>query len=351
MSKGRRNRAQHHHGRLLRTPGDVDAAGGMLVPEMPCRACYISDPVLGGGRPAKLSPAGALVADDSGTVEPLPVVLFEPTFVLRMEDQRTGTVQEAKLESIVAHGFHRLQARGGWVLRPALGWEVRRVPDGLALRDAAGNVWARGQITLDPAWVSAATSHRDIGVLFGPKLGVRVPPGMNPAAYTTARRAAEFRQGRAECLAAAALVAWHGEPARETLEWVAFLPGSFGLPLAGVFAPLPEFTRHGGPEAFGLHRVSPHMPEIPADPVRTLTVRVTRTDIDLMDPGEGGTFGQVGGVHYPEGVQAAWRQAALGQGHVLVITGPRLPGYTNARAGDDGDPGEIWAAIVPVHTR
>lgn len=82
------------------------------------------------------------------------------------------------------------------------------------LRDGGGVIWANSQITLDSAWVSAATSYQYVVVFYGPKLGVRVPPGTNPAAYTTARRSAEFREGCREGLVSAATVTWHGEPPR-----------------------------------------------------------------------------------------------------------------------------------------
>ena len=359
MGKARRNRARRQASRgpggdrLISSMEDIDAAGEEFAVEMPCRITYLSDPALGGMRAAEgIAPDGSLTVDDSGTAEPLPVVLFEPARALMMQNTQTGLVQEARVEGVIAAGFHRVPGHSVpvWAFKPAPGWEVRRVPDGLVLRDGTGDVWARSQLTLDPAWVSAATSSRQVGVFYGPQLGVRVPPGMNPAAYTTAKRAAEFGKARGQGLVTAATVTWHGEAAAETLEWVIFQPGSFGQPFAGVFAPIANFTRHGGPEMFGLAQLRDQDMGISADPIRTLAARVSRTDVDLIDPAEDAVNGQVGGVHYSEGIHAAWRRAAARDGKVLLLTGSRLPGQPGAGPRQpDGDPGELWAALIPVH--
>lgn len=357
MGKARRNRARRQASRgpgsdrLISSMADIEAAGEEFMTEMPCRITDLADPVLGGMRMAAgIRPDGSLAVDDSGTAEPLPVVLFEPPRALLMHNEQTGLVQETRVEGVIAAGFHRVPIDPVWALAPAPGWEVRRVPDGLVLRDGTGDVWASSQVTLDPAWVSAATSSREVGVFYGPQLGVRVPPGTNPAAYTTAKRAAEFRRARGQGLVTAATVTWRGEPAAETLEWVIFQPGSFGQPFAGVFAPIANFTRHGGPEMFGLAQLRDQGMGISADPIRTLAARVSRTDIDLIDPAEDAIDGQVGGVHYAEGIHAAWRQAAARDGKVLLLTGSRLPGQPGAGPRQpDGDPGELWAALIPVH--
>jgi hypothetical protein len=223
------------------------------------------------------------------------------------------------------------------------------MPGELILRDATGEIWAAGKVTPDPAWVSAAASYRQVVAFYGPRLGVRTPPGMNAASYTTAKRAAEFRQARGQGLVTAATVTWCGEATDETMDWMTFLPGSFGQSLPGVFAPVMNFTRHGGPEAFGLVRLRDHGLALPADPIKTLMVRVSRTDIDLTDPAETRAFDWIGGVHYGEGIQAAWRQAALREKKLLLLTGRSLPSQPSP------DPrrsleilGELWAAVVPV---
>jgi hypothetical protein len=356
MGKARRNRARRQmprgpgHTRLISGIADIEAAGEEFVAEMPCRITDLTDPVLGGMRQAVLGPGGSLVVDDSGTAEPLPVVLFEPARALMMLNEQSGLVQEARIEGVIAAGFHRVPGAGVWVMKPAPGWEVRRVPDGLVLRDSTGDIWAASQVTLEPAWVSAAASHQHVGVFFGPQLGVRIPPGMPPAAYTTAKRAAEFRRAREQGLVTAATVSWRGEPAEETLDWVIFMPGSFGQPFAGVYAPIAEFARHGGPEMFGLARLRDQDMSVPAEPSRTLAVRVSRTDIDIVDPTENPVNGQVGGVHYSEGIQAAWRRAALSQGMVLLLTGSRLPSGPGADTRQAlEDLGDLWAAMIPVH--
>ena len=120
------------------------------------------------------------------------------------------------------------------------------------------------------------------------------------------------------------------------------------MPFPGVFAPQAEFARHGGPAAFGLARLNDHGTAIPAEPSRTLLVKVSHTDVDIIDPGEIRPHDLIGGVHYSEGV-GPWRQAALSTGMAVLLTGPTLPGF--------GDTGPVslrtayaglWGAIVPV---
>ena len=67
------------------------------------------------------------------------------------------------------------------------------------------------------------------------------------------------------------------------------------------------------------------------------------------DPAETAAFADIGGVHYSEGIDAAWRQAVLSRGKLLLLTGRSLPGQPGP------DPrrslealGELWAAVVPV---
>jgi len=359
MGKARRIKAQRRRsrypqlrkgGRPLNTIEDIEAAGEVFGTDMPGRVTYLTDPALGGGQPAAgIGPDGNPIPDTSGTTEPTPVVLFEPTQIMMIENTDTGMLREGKTEGIVANGFHRMPGGMVWIVKPAPGWEVRRLPGELILCDGTGEVWASSKVTPDPAWVSAAASYRDIIVFYGPKLGVRTPPGMNPASYTTAKRAAEFRQGRREGLVTAATVKWRGEATDETLEWVTFLPGSFCQPLPGMFAPITNFTRNGGPEAFGLSRLRDHGLSVSADPIKTLIARVSRTDIDLTDPAEAPAFDFIGGVHYNEGVSGDWRKAAFSQGRVLLLTGHSLP------TGPGRDPdhslealGELWGAVISV---
>jgi len=335
--------------RLIRNARDLYAAGDILDTRMPCRATYLTDPVLGGMQPAAVDRQGRLAADRSGTVEPVPAVLFEPVQTVLMQNTVSGVMQEARVEAAIAAGFGRVTASPVLAIRPAAGWEVRRVPGGLVLRDATGDVWASGQIILDPAWVSAAVSYRHVAVFLAPKLGVRTPPGMTQAAYTTQRRAAEFRRGRAEGIVAGATVAWRGEPAEETLEWLTFLPGSLGQPFAGVFAPTSVFTAHGGAELFGLSLLGDNDLCMPATVLPTLAARVSRTDVDIIDAGAAEADRHIGGVHYGEGVAAAWRKAARRHGVILLLTGPRMPGTPAAsRASNDENLASLWAGLISV---
>ncbi len=336
--------------RPLNSVEDVEAAEEVWTPDMPGRVTYLDDQVLGGGQSAAgVGPGGQLIPDDSGTTDPIPVVMFEPAQIVMMRNTVTGLLQETKTEAIVAQGFHRLSGGLVWTVKPAPGWEVRRLPGELVLRDSTGDIWARSKITPDPAWVSAAASYRDVVVFYGPKLGVRTPPGMNPARYSAAQRAAEFRQGRQDGLVTAATVTWQGEADGETLDWSTFLPGSLGQPLPVIFAPVANFTRHGGPDAFGLCRLGDHNLSVSAEAIKTVVARVSRTDIDLIDPAEAPPLNWLGGVHYSKGVHIDWRKAAASYGHVLLVTGRSLPLQPPADAlAARKILEDLWGAIVPV---
>jgi hypothetical protein len=319
-------------------------AGGLLEAGMPGRVTYLTDPVLGSMQMAAGVHGGKLIAGDPGTVEPLPVMMFEPGRAVLLENTAAGVVQEGRVEAIVAAGFGRVPPGAVWAVESAPGWQLQRVPGELVLRDTNGDTWASSPVTPDPRWVSAAASYGHVMVLYGPQLGVRRPPSTSPDRYTTGARAAEFRQAREYGLVTAAIVRWQGEPTGETLGWVAFLPGSFAQPLPGIFAPVSVFARHGGPAAFGLSPVQGDAS--PVSQAGMLTARVTRTDIDLMDPADP-ELGWIGGVSYPEGIQGTWRRAARRHQQALLLTGPTCPGMPadhRARTAQE----ELWAGMIAL---
>jgi hypothetical protein len=322
-------------------------ADGLLEAGMPGRVTYLTDPVLGSMQMAAGVHGGKLIAGDSATTEPLPVMMFEPGRAVILENTAAGVAQEGRVEAIVAAGFGRVPPGPVWAVESAPGWQLQRRPGELVLRDTNGDTWASSPVTPDPRWVSAAASYGHVMVLYGPQLGVRCPDGASPDRYTTGARAAEFRQAREYGLVTAAIVRWQGEPTGETLGWVAFLPGSFGQPLPGIFAPVSVFARHGGPAAFGLSPV--HGAASPVGPAGMLTARVTHTDIDLMDPADP-ELGWIAGVNYPEGIGGAWRRAARRHQEALLLTGPVCPGMPAAarqhRAGTAPD--ELWAGVVAL---
>ncbi|MGH3974925.1 MAG: hypothetical protein ACRDS9_16595, partial [Pseudonocardiaceae bacterium] len=180
---------------------------------MPCRLTYLHDSVFGRGAVpvAGIEEDGTLIPDLSGTVDPIPVVMFEPPAVVAIGDHRTGTAHEVRTEALIAAGFHRIPAGPFWAGLPAEGWGVYRTTNGLVLRDPDGAVYAEGATVFDPAWVSTATSLGSVLVLHGPRLGIRTPPGRTKASYTVEARAKEIKQGRREGLLAGATVTWHPE--------------------------------------------------------------------------------------------------------------------------------------------
>lgn len=293
---------------------------------MPCKLTYLHDPVFGRGAVpvVGIEEDGTLIPDRSGTVDPIPVVMFEPPAVVMIGDPRTGTAHEARTEAIIAAGFHRIPPGPFWAGLPAEGWGVYRTTDGIVLRDPDGAVYAEGTTLLDPAWVSTATSLGSVLVLHGPHLGVRTPPGRTEASYTVNVRAKEIKQGRREGLLAGATVTWHREPLDETLKWVLFRPGMYFQPLPIAYLPTWEFNPHGGPEAFGFAPFR-SFAEIPQ--AQGMVAHITDTDVDLYRPDVDRDLSFITGYHAVDGTTddryIAWKQATLNTGQLLLITGRR----------------------------
>lgn len=349
MGKGARNRQRRHQSAgqpstTGRDPADwlqwlpegplrgddprTQALLGRMATEhhMPCTLTYLDDPIFGRGvvPVAGIEEDGTLIPDRSGTVDPVPVVLFEPPAVVVVRDSRTGTAHEVRTEVLIMAGFHRIPAGPVWAGMPAEGWGVYRTSDGIVLRDPDGAIYAEGTPVLDPAWVSTATSLGSVLVLHGPRLGIRTPPGRTEASYTVEDRAEEIKQGRREGLLAGATVRWHPEPLDETLNWVLFQPGMYCQPLPIAYIPIWEFNRHGGPEAFGFAPFR-SFAEIPQ--AQGMVAHITDTDVDLYRPGGDRGLSFICGYHAVEGIAdgryAAWKQAAFDTRQLLLITGRR----------------------------
>jgi hypothetical protein len=293
---------------------------------MPCKLTYLDDPVFGRGRVpvAGITAEGILIPDRSGTVDPLPVVMFEPSRCVISQDSRTGTAHDLLTEAIIAAGFHRIPAGPLWTGRPAQGWGLYRTTEGLALRDADGAVYAEATTALDPAWVSTATSWGSVLVLHGPCLGIRTPPGRTQASYTVEDRAQEIQRGRRNGLLAGATVTWHPEPLDETLNWVLFPPGMYSQPLPIAYIPLWEFNRHGGPQTFGF---APFRSFADIPHAHGMLAHITDTDVDLYRPDLDPDLSFICGYHAVEattdGRYAAWKRAVLTSRQLLLITGRR----------------------------
>lgn len=112
MGKGQRIRAQRRsrplRPRLINSPDELEASGIDCMPDMPCRLTFLDDEVLGGMQQVTgVQPDGMLERDRTGTVEPLPVVLFEPPQAVMLTNRVTGLSQEARVEGVIAGGSIR----------------------------------------------------------------------------------------------------------------------------------------------------------------------------------------------------------------------------------------------------
>ena len=269
-----------------------------------------------------------------------------------MQDTQTGTVHEACTEAMVSAGFHRLSGPV-WPIGPAEGWSVGRAGDMVKLRDPDGDVMAESNLTLDPAWVSAAVSYGYVLVLQGSPLGVRVPPGKTEQTYTVADRAMEVQQARNNGLLIGAMGKWAGT-FTETFNWVLFPPGAFGLRVPMAYVPLWNFTPHGGPEEFGFARLNKRTQPPFAD---GLVANLTETDLDLVRPDETdrGRALIAGYRDHGEpsgnGFFQTWAQAVLACSGLVVMTGDRaMPSVLGASVEQDRLAWEVmgqsWGAKV-----
>jgi len=315
-----------------------------------CKLTYLHDPVLGRGAVpvAGIREDGTLIPDRSGTVDPIPVVMFEPSRSVISQDSRTGTAHDLLTEALITAGFHRIAPGPIWSGRSAAGWGIYRRTDGLVLRDPDGAVYAEGRTALDPAWVSIATSLGSVLVLHGPCLGIRIPAGRTTTSYTIAERAEEITRGRQYGLLAGATVRWHPEPLEETLTWVLLPPGVYFQPLPIVYVPRWEFNRHSGPETFGLAPFR-SFGEIPR--AQGMVAHITETDVDFYRPNVDRDLSFICGYHALGGTAdsryAAWQQTALTARRLLLITGSReMPTGTTVQAsGPEGFYEAAWNVL------
>ena len=169
---------------------------------------YMDDPALGLGKPATgIDPeSGTLVTAE--TEEPFPVALFEPERAV-MTQLPGQPPTEGQVEGAIAAGMARLP-RGFAQLKTCRGWGLHRLEDDrFELRTPDGGAYSRISPESNPAWVSAALHHRYVVCLYGPQLGVRLPPDRTAEQYTAADRLAEFRTARERGLVAGGIIAFH----------------------------------------------------------------------------------------------------------------------------------------------
>ena len=119
----------------------------------------------------------------------------------------TGEETEGQVEAIIKAGLQRLTWPAALV-EPAAGWTLRRTGDGIQLCDAYGGPWVRCGVGLEPRWVSAAVSWGQVLVLYGVRLGVRIPPNLGNRHYGPAERRAELQQARQAGIVATGFVRW-----------------------------------------------------------------------------------------------------------------------------------------------
>jgi hypothetical protein len=153
------------------------------------RATFTDDQALGLGRVAPTP------GESSATTEQVPVLLLEPRMAMMMVDPATGEAAEGQAEAIIKAGLQRLTWPAGLV-QPAAGWTLHRTADGVELRDAHGGPWVRCAVLLEPRW-------SQVLVLYGVRLGVRVPPKQGSRRYGPAERWAELKQARQAGIATA----------------------------------------------------------------------------------------------------------------------------------------------------
>lgn len=170
------------------------------------RVCTLEDLL---GRPARvatgLDRSGRPTFAGSELVETPPVVLLEPPRSVLMQSPDGSAEKEAQTEAAVTLGFTRWLP-GLAQFRPPGEWTLRRTADGLELIDPSRSVFSRAAVRPDPRWLSAAVSDGSVLVVYGPMLGVRIPPGMTATRYSKALRREEFRRSRDAGMVAAALV-------------------------------------------------------------------------------------------------------------------------------------------------
>lgn len=297
--------------------------------EMPCRATFI-DALFPGGEFAAVSDItadGEPVFGQDEHYDRIPVMMFEPEGLVTAQDPGTGTIHDLRAEALVTAGFTRVPPLAWLGAMPADGWQLHRTADGPVLLDPYGGTVAEGQLTFDPEWVSSAASARQVLVIIGPRLGIRVPPGRSPGSYTPEEQLREFHECRRGGFLIAAVVAWNGLEHDKTLKWTLFCQGSLGLALPLAYVPTVSLRAHGGAAAFGFTTFLP-----PGSPInepsmaRNMVAELTATDLDLVQPDVDRDLGWICGYSPgPENEQVfrAWRYQACACGYILVASGDK----------------------------
>ncbi len=298
--------------------------------EMPCRAAFIDSLFPGAGTVAPVTDvtdSGEPVFDLTETRDRVPVMMFEPERMVMATDTATGTTHDLLTEALVSGGFTRVPPLALLGAMPADGWELYRTTDGVVLIDPYGGTVAEGRLTLDPEWVSAAASSRQVLVLVGPRLGIRVPPGRTLESYTADERLKEFHQCRHEGHLIAAVVGWRGPDRGKALKWVLLRRGSLGLALPLAYVPAASFRAHGGAEAFGFTTfLPPGAPINEPSLARGLAAELTATDLDLIRPDVDRELGWICGYRPGPGSDEtfrAWGKEARRHGYILVASGEK----------------------------
>jgi hypothetical protein len=139
------------------------------------RATFTDDKAVRLGR---VAPAAG---ESPATTEQVPVLLLEPRTAMMIANPKTGEVTEGQVEAIIKAGLQRLTWPAALV-QPREAGRCNAPPTGSS---CATPMAVRGWpcVLLEPRWVSAAVSWGQVLVLYGVRLGVRVPPDQGNRRY------------------------------------------------------------------------------------------------------------------------------------------------------------------------
>lgn len=144
------------------------------------------------------------VAGPDGRTARMPVLLVEPLLAALATDAYGGR-RELRVESVIASGLARLATAAPRSVARA--WQAHRDGPDVVLTEPSGQPIARAPAPdYPPGWLEAATEAGHVLVVYGPKIGVRTPPGAQ--SWRDADRRGELADATRTGMAAWGLVRW-----------------------------------------------------------------------------------------------------------------------------------------------